>query len=73
MGDARDREKRGAGTTTVIVPTATSETSLRCDRGHTRLSNGVHFELNALVLLDAADYLKQVAGIGITGRSEHSH
>ena len=38
-----------------------------------RLSNGPHFELDALVLLDAADDLEEVAGVRIASRSEHAH
>lgn len=38
-----------------------------------RLSDGVHFELHTLVLLDAADDLEQVVGVGIASRSEHAH
>ena len=38
-----------------------------------RLSNGVHFELDALVLLNAADDLEKIAGVGIAVRSEHAH
>ena len=39
----------------------------------TELTNGVHFELDALVLLDPADDLEQVAGVRIARRSEHAH
>ena len=38
-----------------------------------RLSNGAHFELHALVLLNAADDLEQVASVGIPVRPEHAH
>ena len=38
-----------------------------------RLSNGLYLELHTFVLLDATDDLKEVAGVGIPGWSEHAH
>ena len=38
-----------------------------------RLSNGVHFKLDALVLLNATNDLEQIAGVGVAGWSEHTH
>ena len=37
------------------------------------LPNSVYFKLDALVLLNAADDVKQVAGLGIAIRPEHAH
>lgn len=41
--------------------------------GPCRLTNSPRFELHALMLLNAADDLEQVACVGIAGRSEHAH
>ena len=38
-----------------------------------RLSNCVHFKLDTLALLYAADDLEQVASVRIAGRTEHPH
>ena len=38
-----------------------------------RLSNGFYFELDAFVLLNAADNLKEVARVGVARRPEHAH
>ncbi len=37
------------------------------------LSDCVHFELEALVSLDAADDLEQVARVGVAARAQHAH
>ncbi len=37
------------------------------------LSDCLHFELEAVVSLDAADDLEQVARVGVTARAQHAH
>ena len=41
--------------------------------GPCRRTNRLHFDLPALMSLNAADDLEQVADVGIAGRSEHAH
>ena len=46
---------------------------LRALPATSQLSESLHFELDALVLLNATDDFEEVAGVGVASRSEHAH
>ncbi len=67
-----DTGSRGGSMTLAIDPQQGSEGDTSGE--HTfRLSNGADSELRAFALLNAADDLEQVAGVGNAGRSENPH